>query len=77
MTNTNVQENLKITKDTVTIYVNTADKEGSEGGSIQLASENVIGINTAKFANVRFIADANNEIQLLIVDVNNDILNIQ
>ena len=74
---TDVQENLKITKDTVTIYVNTADKEGSEGGSIQLASENVIGTNTAKFANVRFIADANNEIQLLIVDVNNDILNIQ
>ena len=77
LSGTDVQENLKITKDTVTIYVNTADKEGSEGGSIQLASENVIGTNTAKFANVRFIADANNEIQLLIVDVNNDILNIQ
>ena len=74
---TDVAEDLKITDDTVIIYVNTADKEGAEGGSIQLASSDTISPNTANFANVHFIANAGGEVELLVVDVNNDILGIQ
>ena len=78
LTGTNFTEDLKITDDTVILYVNTADKEGAEGGSIQLAASDTIGSNAdVNFANVRFIANGSDEVELLVVDVNRDILGIQ
>ena len=69
---------LKITDDTVIIYVNSADTEAAEGGSIQLASSNIVSGVTSNYANVKLISNAaNTEIELLVVDVNNDILNLQ
>ena len=71
-------KDLKITDDTVIIYVNSADTEAAEGGSIQLASSNIVSGVTSNYANVKLISNAaNTEIELLVVDVNNDILNIQ
>ena len=71
-------KDLKITDDTVIIYVNSADTEAAEGGSIQLASSNIVSGVTSNYANVKLISNAaNTEIELLVVDVNNDILNLQ
>ncbi|HIX30623.1 MAG TPA: S-layer homology domain-containing protein, partial [Firmicutes bacterium] len=67
-----------LTDDTVILYVNSADNEVVEGGSIQLASGETISGDTGYYANAYAVVDASNEeILLLVVDVNNDILNIQ
>ena len=69
-------KDLKITDDTVIIYVSAADTEGAEGGSIQLASRNEISGNESNYANVLLISTSGS-VDLLVVDVNNDILALQ
>ncbi len=67
----------KITEDTQIIYVSVADEEGSEGGSIELATD-VTEEHAGDEANVLFGAspDGNDwELDYIFVDVNNDILN--
>lgn len=70
-----------LTDDTVIIYVDSSENEVAEGGSIQIANENVIEVNhnnvTAYYANVMVKTNASSEVVLLVVDVNNDILDIQ
>ena len=66
----------KITEDTQIIYVSVADEEGSEGGSIELATD-VTEEHAGDEANVLFGAspDGNDwELDYIFVDVNNDIL---
>ncbi len=64
--------------DTQIIYISAADKEGVEGGSLQLAED--LNDDTTKEKNVMLVkgdADGSNwEIAALFVDVNNDIENV-
>ena len=70
--------NAVLTDDTVIIYVDSTNNSVAEGGSIQLASGEEINGDKGYYANAMADVDAaNEEIQLLVIDVNNDILNIQ
>jgi len=58
-----------ITDDTVIIYVNTADNEGVEGGSIETAQETAFG----GYVNNVYVAVASDEVTYLIVDTGNNL----
>ena len=70
--------NAKMTEDTVVIFVDNANYDVAEGGTIRLADSEKIGDATGFYANVKAVVDASNEeIQLLVVDVYNDMLGIR
>lgn len=66
-----------ITDDTVIVYVDSSEKAVMEGGSIQLASNNLVNGNTSNYANAKVVTNASKEVVLLVIDVNNDILGVQ
>ena len=80
-------DTLKITNDTVIIFVDSSDNTGSEGttDSIQQCIKDTLkGVdgqgatieNTANLANAMYINNVSNEVDLLIVDTANDIMGI-
>lgn len=60
----------KITKDTAILYVDSKDKVGVAGGSIELADKNTQ--NNTLINNVKFLANFKDELVVLVVDVNNE-----
>ena len=80
-------DTLKITNDTVIIFVDSSDNTGSEGttDSIQQCIKDTLkGVDgqgatieyTANLANAMYINNVSNEVDLLIVDTANDIMGI-
>lgn len=59
--------------DTIIIYVDVEDKAGSEDGDIVIADKNEA--ETAYIANVKYVVDADKDVVVLFVDVQNDIAN--
>ena len=71
--------NSYIDDDTVILYVDRANEEGSEGGAVQLAIETTTP--GTYYANAAYVlsstndADGNKSVKLLVVEVNNNWFN--
>ena len=77
VTGTSVTYDATLTDDTVYIYVDSSDNAVIEGGSIQLASSNVVSGVTSDYANAMVVTNGDGEVVLLVIDVNNDVLDVQ
>jgi hypothetical protein len=75
-------ESYEISEKTVIIYVDNDDVSGLPNGEVQLATETSkeTGYTDGTknyFANALVLYDANNQINLLVIDVHNDLLNVR
>ena len=61
------KDTYKITKDTVIVYIDAEEVEGSEGGSIAIAPD---ADSNNYCANVKFTANSDNELEVIFVAVN-------
>ena len=59
----------KLADDVTVVYVNVKDTKGVDGGKIRTASKNS---NGAYIANVMYVLNSDDEVDVLFVDVNND-----
>ena len=62
----------EIVKDTVILYIDNDEVVGYEKGNIQLGSDKN---SSTKYENACYIANSDNELDLLVIDINNDIAN--
>ena len=62
----------EIVKDTVILYIDNDEVVGYEKGNIQLGSDKD---SSTKYKNACYIANNDNELDLLVIDINNDIAN--
>jgi hypothetical protein len=62
----------EITKDSVIVYINAGDVEGSTSGAIKLASKTGAASGATYYNNAYYVLDGS-DIDVLFIDINNDI----